>query len=558
MGLDSGSGINFATIAFDPSMISRPQRRFPPDAIQQILQAAQRYIGVSMTEMDLVSLVEDYTRQRFNMSSQTEESLRNVVNQYKEAFEKLQKAPLQLGTVQAVTAAKVTIVVAGRALEVERPNTLPLSPGDTVRCTAETMQIVSKVEFPATAGEVVVVARRPSGKIDTLEIERGGATRAISCDPGAEWQEGDRVVIDATGTVATANLGRPPGLCALTEPTGVDWDDVGGLEEAKRLMREAVEAPTRHRELFARYAKKAAKGVVLYGPPGCGKTMLVKAAATAHARLHGKAAMGAFISVKGPELLDMYVGNTEAKVRQLFEDARRFKKEHGFAPIVFIDEADALLRSRGAFATGMERTVVPQFLAEMDGVGESGALVVIATNLMRQLDPALVRDGRMDRKIKVGRPTQADAESILARLLAKVPLAGPEEGLPPDDWAKFRERLVRLAAAEFYSPRHVLLKVKKKSSVGDGTAMTLGHVASGAMLAGVVGRATSRAVHREIAGGPEGIVIDDLVEAVAEVAREQLDVNLDGELAEFCEGWEQEVVGVKRPGQGRFQAHAGN
>lgn len=284
---------------------------------------------------------------------------------------------------------------------------------------------------------------------------------------------------------------------------------------------------------------RTAQHVLLYGSPGCGKSLLGKAVATALAAIHGASAAGAFFYVKGPELLNMYVGNTEQNIRNMFMAARRHKKTHGFPALIFIDEADAILGKRssgvGGVGAAMSNTVVPAFLAEMDGLQDSGALVLLATNRPDTLDPAIVRDGRIDRRIRVARPSQSDARDILLKHFAKAPLAMPHEDA------------AHLAAAGLYDKALVLYRVRKHSSVGHGAAVTLGHMVSGAMLAGVVGRATSIAMQREIdGGGEEGVTAHDIHAAVKQTFAQSRDMNHADELAEFCEGWEHEIAGVEK------------
>ncbi len=300
-------------------------------------------------------------------------------------------------------------------------------------------------------------------------------------------------------------------------------------------IREAVESPTKHAALLARFGKKPIRGVLLYGPPGFGKTLLGKAAATALAELHGDAAAGAFFYVKGPSMLNMFVGNSEENVRKLFAQARRHRKKTGHAAIIMIDEADAILGKRSDGRT-LSTTMVPAFLAEMDGLEDSGALVILATNLPNSLDPAIVRDGRIDRRIKVGRPSRADAVSIVERLLQSRPLA-----LNAAEAAE-------LAVDSLYDKSHVLYRVKKHSSVGDGVPLTLGHIINGASLAGLVDRATSMAMHRAIGGAADEdlVTASDLTAAARETFRQAQDVDHTAELLEFIEGWEHEVCSISK------------
>lgn len=458
------------------------------------------------------------------------EALRNRLGQYAQQFATLQKQACPYATVVATRAdGKVVINYSGKNVEVERGKHEGLRPGTTVKIVGDTLQILDVVADAPAAGEVCTVSRVASPS--SCEIDRAGTARAVAYHGALE--EGDRVMLDASGSVVVANLGQPKNACTLSAPTGVTWDDIGGLEDAKRQLREAIEAPVRYAEAFARYGKRPIKGVLLYGAPGCGKTMLGKAAATALGQLHGDAA-GAFFYVKGPELLNAYVGTTEERVRALFASARRHRARHGYPAIVFLDEADALLGKRGIGLGTLSSTVVPAFLAEMDGLEDTGALVLLATNRPDVLDPAVIRDGRIDRRIRVERPSKVAARAILARRLASAPLA-----VQVEDAAE-------TAIAALYDKAHALYYVRKHSSVGRGVAMTLGHVVSGAMLTGIVDRATSSAMQREIEGGDGAVTLEDMHAAVAEAHAQSVDMNHMDEIAEFCDGWEHEVAGIDR------------
>lgn len=477
-----------------------------------------------------------------NEPSETE-ALRAQLKKYSDVLQALQKEAAPYATVIAMRKDRVVLAVGGRSVEVSRGDMVGLRPGQTVKVHHETLQILELVDDLPPAGEIFPVVRVSSSTM--CEIERTGSVRAISYYGTVE--EGDRVVVDPTGSVVVANLGKAPNDATFGEATGVTWDDIGGLEEAKRHLREAVEAPTKHGALLARYGKKPIRGVMLSGPPGCGKTMLGKAAATALAEMHGNAAAGAFFYVKGPELLNMYVGNSESNVRNLFVAARRHKKQTGHPAIIFLDEADAILGKRSAGMHGMNTlsaTMVPAFLAEMDGLQDSGALVLLATNRPDTLDPAVVRDGRIDRRIKVTRPTRDDARQILSRTLSRAPLA---VGL---------DETAEATVEALYDKALVLYHVKKHSSVGAGVPLTLGHIVSGAMCAGIVDRATSNAMHRELAGGEPNVGVGDVQAAVTQTFREALDVNHADEIAEFCEGWESEICGVSRASRGSVVSEA--
>lgn len=310
----------------------------------------------------------------------------------------------------------------------------------------------------------------------------------------------------------------------------IAWDDVIGNDTARRALVEAIEHPITHKKLYEHYRKKPTKGVLLYGPPGCGKTMFGKAAASVLAKLHGRAAgEHTMIHVKGPEIQSPYVGITEAIIRDVFAYARAYRVLHGYPLVVFIDEADAILPSRdgnGAARRALpwEESNVATFLTEMDGLDESGALVILATNRPHSIDAALLRDGRCDRKIKVERPTREAVKVIFERNLADVPIA-PEYSV---------EAVASFGVDAFFSNHRRLLKIHSDKGVD---FLTLGHIVNGAMVVGLVEQAKASAFQRDLENGgePSGIKPQDMEAAIDAVLKQNIGLNHFDAFAEFCE-----------------------
>ncbi len=496
-------------VGFDPYTLIRVDEGRPrqedglasPDEVDRTLR---RMVGVGLNQ-----LISAYSAMLSGLSpyaaatpspevaeAAAVKKLQETVLAQQEWAARVKKQPAPYATVLQVRDDAIVVNIAGRSVEVGKPRELEVAFGATVRTSAETCAILDVVKDPPDAGEITTVTRVLDKR--RAEIERAGVSRCVNY--AGELAEGDRVVLDAGGAVVIANLGKPPNDYAYARPTGVTWDDVGGLADAKRVLREAIEAPVKHAHIYARRGKKPLRGVLLYGPSGCGKTMLGKAAATALAELHGASSGGAFLYCKGPEILNQYVGTSEANVRRLFATARDHRKQHGYPAVLFLDEADAILGARGDHGFGLERTIVPQFLSEMDGLDESGALVLIATNRPEQLDPAIVRDGRIDRRVKVTRPTREDAVSIFGRLLASVPLA-------------------KRAARELFADKYAVRP-----------GVPLSAAVSGAMIAGIVDRATSRAMAREIDGGDGDVTDEDLASSVGDVCREAASIRLEDDI----------------------------
>ncbi len=560
---------SFCSGKFNPRAVS-PQQQREIEQVKEERNRAKLAVSLANATLEVERLSRENAempklRETLTATEREHEKTQKMLKEYIETFEKLKKMPLPHASVIAVHPETVVIATGGRNIEVERPvlegKLLDFAIGDTVKVAGDTMQIVEHAKNPPTAGEVLTVCRIVNET--TAEVDRQGSQRAVTYSPmgGVPLEEMDRVVLDASATVVVANLGKPADMGLVQEETGVTWDDIGGLDAAKRELREALEAPILHAEKMRRYGKKPAKGALLYGGPGLGKTMLGKAAATALAELHSKivsrctkcraeatqenmngvcggsdgqdgtphqwmsekkaTTSGGFFYVKGPALLDKFVGETEASIRKLFGQARAYKKKTGFPAIIFIDEAEAILGPRsvgGSFNMSnaskgfLSQTVVPQFLSEMDGLQESGAFVLLATNRPSSIDSAIVRDGRIDRRIKVTRPSKYDARAILQLHLKKTPLDHPED------------RAIDVITEALYDPKLVLYRVKKQSSVGKGVAMTLSNLVSGAMLAGIVDRATSLAMRRGMTTVAESfdqeldrVKEEDLREAVEQV-----------------------------------------
>lgn len=427
-----------------------------------------------------------------------------------------------------------TVAADGKFVQVLLPKKFPVNPGDSVTVSMQTMQIVdvAPVQFGGNIGYLRRVVDQTFSEVDYESSVRVVFNGKFN----DSLEKGDRLVLDSTGTVIIRNLGKEDERFSFSQVTNVTWDQIGGLTQAKQQMIEVVELPHRNPDIFKFYGKKPVKGVLLYGPPGCGKTMLGKATASSLAKIYnGDGASAGFIYIKGPEILDRYVGVAEATIRQIFARARKHKDEYGYPAVIFIDEADAILGKRGSgISSDVEKTIVPMFLTEMDGLEESGALVVLATNRADILDPAVVRDGRIDRKIKITRPDAASAVEIFNLNLKQVPL---NNGYTHEDLSK-------LGSNEVFSPLRTLYKVQTKDGARE---FTLGNIVNGGMIASIVDQATSIALQRDLSKKrPEGLCKDDLVAAVNAVEKQNRDLNHTDELSEFVHDFREEVVGIHR------------
>ena len=413
---------------------------------------------------------------------------------------------------------------------------IPMPPLGTLMLSNVGGALLESLDTPL-AGAEATVKRIFDGDMMEIEGGLGGGAALVFKGRVAECvKPGDTVQMDRTGSVALRLVPKDRSRHSVETSTGVTWEDIGGQDAAKEALREAVEGPIKHSALFKAYGKKTLKGVLLSGPPGCGKTLIAKATANAIREAHGKEeAETAFIYVKGPEVLNMWVGNTEAHIRGLFTQAKEHKEEHGYPATIFIDEADAILGKRGSHhASILSSTIVPTFLAEMDGMSDSGAFVLLATNRQDTLDPAIVREGRIDRKVHVGRPGLKESAQILSIHIKRTKVADD-----PDE-------LAGAAAAEMFSDEHQLYCVSLKNQ-GGVEKFCIRHLVSGAMLAGVVDMATSIAIKRDVeTGKASGIVKGDVVQAVGQIVNANRTLNHDDDLMLFAEQRGTDITAVQR------------
>ncbi len=316
----------------------------------------------------------------------------------------------------------------------------------------------------------------------------------------------------------------------IEEVPDISYEQIGGLEKELEQIKDAVELPFLHPELFAEHRLSPPKGVLLYGPPGCGKTLIAKAVANSIAKklghLKGKEIRSYFLHVKGPELLNKYVGESERQIREVFAKAKE-KASTGNPVIVFFDEMDALFRTRGTgISSDIESTIVPQFLAEIDGVESLRDVIVIgASNRQDLIDPAVLRPGRLDIKIKIPRPDKQNAKDILTKYLTQdLPLAESELSQHQQDRAAYCQHLINTTVESMYAKTEDNQFLEVTYANGEKETVYFKDFASGALIEGIVSRAKKISIKRTIAGGEKGLKEEDFLKAIREEFKEQEDL----------------------------------
>ncbi len=429
----------------------------------------------------------------------------------------------------------VDIMASGKKLRVSvspAVDLASLTPGREVMLN-ETMNIIGVREYE-DVGEIVTLKERlgPDRALVLAHSDEERVVRLATSLQDEVLRAGDALLCDTRSSYVMEKVPKAEvEELVLEEVPDIDYTQIGGLRDQIESIRDAVEMPFLHADLFAEHKLKAPKGILLYGPPGCGKTLIAKAVANSLAKKVAEKtgkdeARSFFLNIKGPELLNKYVGETERHIRLVFQRARE-KASEGTPVIVFFDEMDSLFRTRGTgVSSDVENTIVPQLLSEIDGVESLENVIVIgASNREDMIDPAILRPGRLDVKIKIERPDAEAAREILGKyLIPELPLHHDDLVENGDNREATVQSMIQAAVERMYTESEDNRFLEVTYANGDKEILYFKDFNSGAMLENIVSRAKKSAIKDFLATGDRGIRVQHLLDACVDEFRENEDL----------------------------------
>ena len=455
----------------------------------------------------------------------------------KAEVDRLSEPPSGYGTVvRALDDGLADIMASGKKLRVAvspEVDASRLVPGAEVLLN-DAMNVIALRDFE-DVGEIVTLKEILEDGMRALVVGHTDEERVVRvAEPlrTGPLRAGDALLLDTRASIVIERVPKAEvEELVLEEVPDIDYADIGGLGEQIEAIRDAVELPFLHADLFDEHQLMAPKGILLYGPPGCGKTLIAKAVANSLAkkvaeRTGRELGRSYFLNIKGPELLNKYVGETERHIRLVFQRARE-KASEGLPVIVFFDEMDSLFRTRGSgVSSDVENTIVPQLLSEIDGVeGLENVIVIGASNREDMIDPAILRPGRLDVKIKIERPDAEAAREIFSKYLVPgLPLHAHDLGEHGGDAAATCTAMIQRAVELMYSEVEENRFLEVTYANGDKEVLYFKDFNSGAMIENIVARAKKSAIKEYLATGEKGIRVQHLLDACIDEFRENEDL----------------------------------